>query len=65
MSSAASNVKSRDEGRPPFAGGRHVQEEGLSRVVENVTNMIRRNPAPAVLVGLGIGLLLAKITIRS
>lgn len=65
MRSAESNVKSREEGRSPFAGGRSLQEEGLSRVAENVTNMIRRNPVPAVLVGLGVGLLLAKITIRS
>jgi hypothetical protein len=44
------------------SGGRYLQEEGLGGMAEDVTNLIRRNPIPAVLVGIGIGFLLAKIT---
>jgi len=46
-------------------GGRYLQEEGLSGMGGEVTNLIRRNPIPAVLVGIGIGFLLAKLTTRS
>lgn len=44
------------------SGGRYLQEEGLGGMAEDVTNMIRRNPIPAVLVGIGVGFLLAKLT---
>lgn len=44
------------------SGGRYLQEEGLGGMAEDVTNLIRRNPIPAILVGIGIGFLLAKIT---
>jgi len=43
-------------------GGRYLQEEGLSGMGEDVTNLIRRNPIPAVLIGVGLGFLLARIT---
>ena len=46
-------------------GGRYLQEEGLSGMGGDVTNLIRRNPIPAVLVGIGVGFLLAKLTTRS
>jgi hypothetical protein len=46
-------------------GGRYLQEEGLSGIGGEVTNFIRRNPIPAVLVGIGVGFLLAKLTTRS
>jgi hypothetical protein len=45
-------------------GGRYLQEEGLSGIGGEVTNLIRRNPLPAILVGIGIGFLLAKLTTR-
>lgn len=44
------------------SGGRYLQKDGLGGMAEDVTNVIRRNPIPAVLVGIGIGFLLAKIT---
>lgn len=44
------------------SGGRYLQQEGLSGMAEDVTDMIRRNPIPAVLVGVGIGFLLAQLT---
>lgn len=42
------------------SGGRYLQEHGLSGVGDDLTNMIRRNPIPALLVGIGIGFLLAR-----
>lgn len=45
-------------------GGKYLQEEKLSGMFEDLTNMIRRNPLPALLVGVGLGFLLAR-TLRS
>ena len=44
--------------------GRYIQEEGVIGMVEDVAELIRRNPIPAMLVGVGIGYLLAKVTRR-
>jgi hypothetical protein len=41
--------------------GRYIQEEGLVGMAEDVTELIRRNPIPAMLVGIGIGYMLAKV----
>lgn len=46
------------------SGGRYLQEEGLSGMMDDLSNVIRRNPIPAVLVGIGLGFLLGR-TIRS
>jgi ElaB/YqjD/DUF883 family membrane-anchored ribosome-binding protein len=45
------------------SGGRYLQEEGIGGMVDEMANLIRRNPFPALLVGIGIGFLLAR-TIR-
>ncbi|MCC6416811.1 MAG: hypothetical protein IT429_01030 [Gemmataceae bacterium] len=42
--------------------GRYLEEQGLSGVGADVTNLIRRNPIPALLVGVGLGFLLARLT---
>lgn len=47
------------------SSGRYIHEEGLSGMSEDVTNMIRRNPIPSVLVGVALGFLLARLTTRS
>ena len=44
--------------------GRYIQEEGILGMAEDVTELIRRNPIPAVLVGVGIGFMLAKLLRR-
>jgi hypothetical protein len=44
------------------SGGRHLQQEGLGGIAEDLTNLIRRNPIPALLVGIGIGFLIARST---
>jgi gas vesicle protein len=47
------------------SGGQYLKEEGLSGIAEDVTNMIRRNPVPAMLVGLALGFIIARATTRS
>jgi len=42
-------------------GGRYLEEKGLKGIGEDVTNLIRTNPVPALLVGIGLGFLLAKV----
>jgi ABC-type transporter Mla subunit MlaD len=39
--------------------GRYLQEEGLAGMADDLTNVIKRNPIPAVLVGIGVGYLIA------
>ncbi len=46
------------------SSGRYLQEEGFSGMVDDLSAVIRRNPIPAVLVGLGLGFLLGR-TLRS
>jgi dsDNA-specific endonuclease/ATPase MutS2 len=46
------------------SAGRYLQEEGLMGMAEDVTEFIRRNPIPAVFVGIGLGFLLARILRR-
>jgi len=57
LGSAASTVAGGLE-----ASGRYLQQEGLQGMADDVTNMIRRNPIPAILAGIGLGFLLARIT---
>jgi hypothetical protein len=42
------------------SAGLYLQEEGLTGMAQDVANVIRRHPIPAVLAGVGIGFLLAK-----
>jgi len=46
------------------AGGKYLENKGLSGVGEDITGLIKRNPIPAVLIGIGIGFLLASATSR-
>jgi len=41
--------------------GRYLEEEGLSGMVEDLTNLIKRNPVPAILVGVGLGVLIGRV----
>lgn len=47
------------------SGGRYLQEEGLSGMADDLTAVIRKNPIPAVLIGIGIGFLVARATSSS
>jgi len=40
--------------------GRYLEEAGLSGVAEDLTQVIRRNPVPAILIGIGVGFLLGR-----
>jgi hypothetical protein len=42
--------------------GDYLREEGFSGMASDLTELIRRNPIPAMLVGIGIGFLLARMT---
>ncbi len=44
------------------SAGRYLQNEGVSGMAEDFTELIKRNPIPAVLIGVGIGFLLAQLT---
>jgi hypothetical protein len=46
------------------SGGKYLEDKNLSGMGEDLTNLIRRNPLPAVLIGIGLGFLLAR-TMRS
>ena len=43
-------------------GGQYLQQEGLSGMADDLTSMIKRNPIPALLMGVGIGFILARLT---
>lgn len=47
------------------SSGRYLQEHGLSGIGDDITNLIRRNPIPAVLLGIGVGFLVARATSRT
>jgi len=55
LGSAASSVAGALE-----SGGRYLREEGVTGMAEALTDMTRRNPIPALLIGLGVGYLLAR-----
>jgi ElaB/YqjD/DUF883 family membrane-anchored ribosome-binding protein len=40
--------------------GQYLDEHGISAMTEDLTNVIKRNPLPAVFIAAGIGFLLAK-----
>jgi len=42
------------------AAGGYMSEKNLSGMMDDVTSLIKRNPIPALVVGLGIGFLLGK-----
>jgi hypothetical protein len=42
--------------------GRYLQEEGLKGMSDEVTDLVRRNPIPALLVAFGAGFLIARAT---
>jgi hypothetical protein len=46
------------------SGGRYLREQGLSGLGADVTQLIRRNPVPAVLIGIALGYLVARGTNR-
>lgn len=46
------------------SGGRYLEEQGLAGMGADITNLVRRHPIPALLVGVGVGLLIARMVRR-
>ena len=46
-------------------GGRYLQEQGVSGMVGDLGDLIRSNPVPAVLIGVGLGFLIGRLFSRS
>jgi len=46
------------------SGGHYLEQHGLKGVGDDITLMIRRNPIPALLVGVGLGVLAAHLLRR-
>ncbi len=42
--------------------GSYLQDQGLSGMAEDFTGLIRRNPVPALLIGVAVGFLIARAT---
>jgi len=45
-------------------GGKYLEDKNLSGLADDMAQMIKRNPLPAVLIGVGLGFLLGR-TLRS
>jgi ElaB/YqjD/DUF883 family membrane-anchored ribosome-binding protein len=45
--------------------GRYLEEKGISGAAEDLTTLIRRNPIPSVLIGVGVGILLGQFLTSS
>jgi hypothetical protein len=56
LGNASSSVASTLE-----SAGRELQEHGLSGIAEDIGATVRRHPVPAVLIGIGLGFLLARV----
>jgi ElaB/YqjD/DUF883 family membrane-anchored ribosome-binding protein len=41
--------------------GRYLQDKNLSGMMDDMTGLIKRNPIPAVLIGLGVGFLIGRV----
>jgi len=46
------------------SSGQYLQKAGIRGIAEDLTNVVRRNPVPALLAGIGVGFLLARATTR-
>jgi len=47
------------------SGGRYLEREQLSGMFDDMTNLIRNNPVPALLIAVGVGFLMARAMSRS
>jgi len=41
--------------------GKYVEDRNLSGMMDDVTNLVKRNPIPALLLGLGVGFLIGRL----
>jgi hypothetical protein len=45
--------------------GKYVEDRNLTGMMEDVTNLVKRNPIPALLLGLGVGFLIGRLVSSS
>lgn len=70
VSDAASYVGNKAENATSKVGaaledtGHYLKDDGLHHIASDVSNLIRRNPIPAMLIGVGLGYLLAQACTR-
>jgi len=43
------------------SAGKYVEDKNLSGMMDDVTGLVKRNPIPALLVGLGVGFLIGRV----
>lgn len=43
-------------------GGRYLEDQGMSGLTNDLSEMVKRNPIPALLFGIGLGFVLARLT---
>jgi ElaB/YqjD/DUF883 family membrane-anchored ribosome-binding protein len=46
------------------SGGRYLQEHGVSEISDDLANVVRRNPFPALCVAFGVGFLIGMVSRR-
>jgi hypothetical protein len=42
------------------SGGKYIEEQGFTGMLEDLGGIIRRNPIPALLIGIGVGVLISR-----
>jgi len=42
------------------SAGKYLEDKNLTGMMDDVTGLIRRNPIPALLIGLGVGFLIGR-----
>jgi len=47
------------------SAGKYVEDKNLSGMMEDMTNLVKRNPIPALLLGLGVGFLIGRLVSSS
>lgn len=47
------------------SAGKYLEREGLEGIANDFSSLIKRNPIPALLIGFGLGFLMARATPRS
>jgi len=45
--------------------GRYLSDQGMSGMVDDLTSLVKNHPLPAVLIGIGVGFMLARLTTSS
>jgi len=44
------------------SGGKYLEQEGLSGMAGDLTDLVKKNPIPALLIAVAVGVLIARAT---